>query len=110
MQPQKKQGQQSITETSLPETSELSEAWRTLLGLQSSKSQKDRPEVDTTIQVQPLPGDPWNRLSHSKGMEPVDLQKTHLHNPHLVEDDEEVEHALSIMREATGQLPSLDTK
>jgi hypothetical protein len=39
-------------------------------------------------------------------MQPVDLQKICLHDLHLSGDDEDVEHALNLMREATGQLPA----
>jgi hypothetical protein len=87
---------------------ELSEAWRALLGLPSAA--EDHGELDTVNQVQPLTSDPWNHLLHSQGMQPVDLQKTHLRELARGQDDRDVEHALNVMREATGQLLPLDEK
>ncbi len=89
---------------------ELSEAWRALLGLQSSGTKEGAPRVDPAAQVQPLASDPWSHLLQSQGMQPVDLQKIHLHDLHPTANEDDVEHALDIMREATGQLPSLDKK
>lgn len=82
---------------------ELSETWRALLGLQSSQDSEEQP----VVQVEPLAGDPWGHLIQSQGMQSIDLQKIHLHELYPAANDD-VEHALNIMREATGQLPALD--
>lgn len=83
---------------------ELSEAWRVLLGSQSL----DESKADPAVQVQPLASDPWSSLLNSQGMQPIDLQKAHLHDLQKLLNDEDVEHALNIIREATGQLKALD--
>lgn len=89
---------------------ELSEAWRTLLGLQPSEQPEGTPEIDPAAQVQPLPGDPWSRLLQAQGMQSVDLQKIHLHDLYPSVSDDDIEHALNLMREATGKLRSLNEK
>lgn len=105
MQSPKEEGKQKPAEEAGPQQDpQLSEAWRALLGLQSS----DRPEGEDAAQVEPLASDPWNRLQQAQGMQPVDLQKIRLHDLHQAANDEDVEHALNIIREATGQLPALD--
>jgi len=85
---------------------ELSETWRALLGLQSSTDAEGNP----TTQVEPLAGDPWGHLIQSQGMQSIDLQKIHLHELHSATNDDDVEHALNIMREATGQLRALEKR
>jgi len=81
----------------------LSETWRALLGLQDAST----PTGEEIVQVESLASDPWSHLQQAQGMQPVDLQKIRLHDLHLYGDDEDVEHALNLMREATGQLPAL---
>ncbi len=103
MQSPKEEGKQKPAEDPQQDT-QLSEAWRALLGLQDS----DKPEGDNTAQVESLADDPWSRLQQAQGMQPVDLQKIRLHDLHPAATDEDVEHALNIIREATGQLPALD--
>jgi hypothetical protein len=58
--------------------------------------------------IQPLAGDPWSHLIQSQGMQAVDLQKVRLHDLYPAAGDEDVEHALNLMRESTGQLRALD--
>lgn len=89
---------------------ELSATWQALLGLQGS-GEAQTPPVDPTAPVQPLASDPWSSLLNASGMQPVDLQKAHLHDLHTLDsDDPDIEQALNIMREATGQLPKLKEK
>jgi len=89
--------------------SEMSEAFRALLGLQSSEGTTGAQDIDPAAQVPPQESDPWSHLLQAQGMQPVDLQKLRLRDLHKVRsNDDDVEHALNIMREATGQLSSLD--
>ncbi|MGH2509693.1 MAG: hypothetical protein ACRDHZ_20125 [Ktedonobacteraceae bacterium] len=90
-----------------PET-ELSATWQALLGQQASGEAKT-PKVDLATPAQPLSSDPWSSLRNAQGMQPVDLQKVHLPNLRAsANDDHDIEDALSIMREATGQLPKVE--
>lgn len=91
---------------------ELSDAWRALLGLQTGEKElEDGQSLDPAAQVPPLASDPWSSLLNAQGMQPVDLQKVHLHNLHAaLQDNNDIEHALNIIREATGQLPALNEK
>jgi hypothetical protein len=96
------------TEQRPRQDAELNETWRALLGLQAS-GQKEKPqEGDPAAQVQPLAGDPWSHLIRAQGMQTVDLQKINLHDLHPATDDEDVEHALNLMRESTGQLRAMN--
>lgn len=82
--------------------SDLSETWQALLGAQADVphlQQVQHPATSDVQQVQHLVSDPWSHLLNSRGMQPVDLQKVHLHHPQG--DDHDVEHALDIMREAS---------
>jgi hypothetical protein len=104
MQSPKEEGKQKPAED-VQQDPPLSEAWRALLGLQGS----DKPEGDNSAdQVELLASDPWRLLQQAQGMQPVDLQKIRLHDLHPAASDEDVEHALNIIREATGQLPALE--
>jgi hypothetical protein len=87
---------------------ELNETWRALLGLPPSGQPEEAPADDPAGPVQPLAGDPWSHLIHAQGMQSVDLQKIKLHELYPEASDEDVEHALNLMREATGQLRALD--
>ena len=89
---------------------ELSEAWRALLGLQSTPAPESEQPLDSSSEVQLQASDPWNTLVHTQGMESVDLQKIRLHALHPTENDEDIEHALDLMREATGKLISVEKK
>ncbi len=82
--------------------SELSEIWQALLGQHSGDIKTAR--IDPTAQVQPLSSDPWNILLNAQGMQPVDLQKVRLQDLRtLPQNDPEIEQALDLMREDTGQ-------
>jgi hypothetical protein len=100
--PEEKGKQPSAEETGPYQDLPLSETWRALLGLQGA----EKPAGEEIVQVEPLASDPWSHLQQAQGMQPVDLQKICLHDLHLSGDDEDVEHALNLMREATGQLPA----
>lgn len=105
MQSPKEEGRQRPAEETGPHQDlQLSETWRALLGLPGT----DRSEGEDLVQVETLASDPWSHLQQAQGMQPVDLQKLRLHDLRLAGDDADVEHALNLMREATGQLPALD--
>src|SRR5258708_1257700 len=99
-------------EAGTEQNSELSAVWQALLGKQApgSESAPRALDLDPTAQVQPQASDPWSHLLHSQGLQQVDLQKLHLRELRTTSNDDDVEHALDIMREATGQLPPLDEK
>lgn len=101
--------QQSTADSGPARDTELSEAWRALLGSQLPSVPSGTPS-DLAAQVQPLASDPWSLLLNAQGMETVDLQKIHLHALHPATNDDDVEHALNLMREATGQLTSQEEK
>lgn len=110
MQSQNEHGKQpQATESGPEQKPELSEAWRSLLGLQSAPATEEGQKVDPTAQVLPQASDPWLALQHAQGMETVDLQKVRLHDLHPAACDEDVEQALNIIREANGQ-PSQEKK
>jgi hypothetical protein len=110
MQLPEKKGKQNAAEEGQQQDPQLSETWRALLGLQPSDETGEQPQIDPSAQVQPLASDPWNDLQHASGMQPVDLQKVRLHELHESVNDDDVEHALNLMREATGGLPALREK
>ncbi|MGH2478853.1 MAG: hypothetical protein ACRDHW_04255 [Ktedonobacteraceae bacterium] len=89
---------------------ELSETWQVLLGKNGS-GETQTARIDPTAQVQPLSSDPWNALLNARGMQPVDLQKVRAQDLRaLANNDPDIEQALNIMREATGQLPESPEK
>lgn len=100
--PQEEERQKPADKAGPHQDPPLSETWRALLGLQEST-----PPAGEETTVEPLASDPWSHLQQAQGMQPVDLQKLRLHHPRPGGDDEDVEHALNLMREATGQLPAL---
>ena len=107
MQSQNENGkQQSAAQPGCAKDPNLSEAWRALLGSQSTSAPNVGSQVDPTAQVQPQASDPWNALIHAQGMETVDLQKIRLHALHPAASDEDIEHALNIMQEAAEQQAS----
>lgn len=88
---------------------ELSETWRALLGLRPTEQSGEAAEAEgDPSQVQPLAADPWSHLINAQGMQSVDLQKIRLHDLYPDASDEDVEHALNLMREATGKLQALN--
>lgn len=86
---------------------ELNETWRDLLGLSGPRIEGVS-EGTPAEEVEPLEGDPWGHLVHTQGMQVVDLQKVNLHDLYPVAGDDDVEHALDLMRESTGQLRALN--
>lgn len=91
--------QKSAASSGSQQNPELSETWRTLLGLQESGA-LDQPAQADGAQVQSLASDPWSSLTHVQGMQAVDLQKARLHDLHPTASDADVEHALDLMQEA----------
>lgn len=84
---------------------ELSETWQSLLG-KNGPGEIKTAGIDPTAQVQPLSSDPWNELLKAQGMQPVDLQKVRLQDLRTsAKHDPEIEQALDLMRENTGQRP-----
>ena len=111
MQSQNEHGKQKPgAEADSAQNPELSEAWRALLGLQSTSATENGQQVDPAAQVQPQASDPWNTLTHIQGMESVDLQKIRLRELHPAASDEDIEHALNLIQEATGQQTSQEKK
>ena len=109
--PNEKGQQSSLPELPSAQSPELSEAFRALLGLQSPEGPAGTQEVDPAAQVPPQASDPWSHLLQSQGMQSIDLQKLSLRDLRaVVNDDDDVEHALNVMREATGHLPAVDGK
>lgn len=111
MQSPKEEGkQQSGAEPDPAHSPELSEAWRVLLGLQSTPAREGEDPLDPAAQVQPQASDPWNALLHARGMESVDLQKIRLRELHPAASDEDIEHALNIIQEAGNPPASQENK
>lgn len=111
MQSSNEENKKNSAEEQQPEP-ELSEAWRVLLGLQvAGEELANTQQIDPTAQVPALASDPWSTLLKARGMQPVDLQRAHLHGLHTtLNDSNDIEQALNIIREATGQLPALNKK
>src|SRR6266567_6685984 len=80
--------EQNKTKPSTPDE-ELSEAWRSLLGLSGTAKEIPVPS--------PAPGDPWGNLQKKQGMQAVDLQKAHLRDRHPASGDQDIENALKLM-------------
>lgn len=108
--PEKDGKQNTGAEAGQQQDSQLSEAWRALLGLQSSDEAEGAQQGSPADQVQPLASDPWSHLQHANGMQPVDLQKIRLHELHAAMNDDDVEHALDLMQEAVGGQPASQDK
>ncbi len=96
---QKDEKQQPAQEPGATHNQELSAAFRALLGLAPTA----REPVDPYAQVQPQSSDPWSELVQVRGMETVDLQKIRLRELYPAASDEDVEHALNLIREANDQ-------
>src|SRR6266568_2557381 len=82
--------EQDKTKPTAPDE-ELSEAWRSLLGLSGTAKETPVPS--------PAPGDPWGNLQQKQGMQAVDLQKAHLRDRHPASGDQDIENALKLMSE-----------
>lgn len=97
---------------------ELSEVWRTLLGMQSTNMQAqvdDQQESQGDHKVtegdhkglqgdhkepgRPLANDPWSHLVQTQGVLVVDLQQLRLHAAHVPLSDIDVEKVLKLMQE-----------
>jgi len=104
---------------------ELSEVWRTLLGMQSTTIQAQLDDQDAhkasegkvrgtflpqgqegSANPPPLLDDPWSRLVQTQGIQVVDLQELHLHAVHVPLSDSDVEKVLKVMEEAPSQYSS----
>ena len=96
---------------------ELSEAWRTLLGMQSTGMQAqvddhkesggDQRESQGDHKASPLlANDPWSHLVQTQGVQVVDLQQLRLHAAHVPLSDIDVEKVLKMMQEAPSQYGS----
>lgn len=85
---------------------ELSEVWRTLLGMQSTDMQAQAADHKGSegdqqgLQGSPLPAnDPWSHLVQTQGIQVVDLQQVRLHAAHVPLSDIDVEKVLKMMQE-----------
>ncbi|HZT98525.1 MAG TPA: hypothetical protein VFA10_02625 [Ktedonobacteraceae bacterium] len=78
--------------------SELSETWQQLLGGHSASNDIPRDPAEATIRSVDV--DPWQALSHAKGVEIIDLQQLHLHI-----NDQDVEQVLQVMEEESSPRP-----
>ncbi len=116
------EGEEEIKKSRTPDTQvepepELSEVWRTLLGMQSTNMQAqvdDQQESQGDHQItegdhkEPgrpqgsplLANDPWSHLVQTQGVQVVDLQQLRLHAAHVPLSDTDVEKVLKMMQEA----------
>jgi hypothetical protein len=82
---------------------ELSEAWRTLLGIQPTDMQVQAAgHQGVTEEQEGLPlqtNDPWNQLSQTQGVQAVDLQQVRLLAAPEPMSEMDLEQALDMMRE-----------
>lgn len=116
------EGEEEIKKSRTPDNQvepepELSEVWRTLLGMQSTNMQaqvNDQQESQGDHKVtegdhkEPgrpqgsplLANDPWSHLVQTQGVQVVDLQQLRLHAAHTPLSDIDVEKVLKMMQEA----------
>src|SRR6266481_6807243 len=115
------EGKEEIKKSRTPDNQvepepELSEVWRTLLGMQSTNMQA---QVDDQQESQGdheglqgdhkepgrprgsplLANDPWSHLVQTQGVQVVDLQQLRLHAEHVPLSDIDVEKVLKMMQE-----------
>lgn len=117
------EGKEEIKKSRTPDNQvepepELSEVWRTLLGMQSTNMQAqvdDQQESQGDHKVtegdheglqgdhkepgRPLANDPWSHLVQTQGVQVVDLQQLRLHAAHVPLSDIDVEKVLKLMQE-----------
>jgi hypothetical protein len=110
------EGKEEIKKSRTPDNQvepepELSEVWRTLLGMQSTNMQAqvdDQQESQGDHKVtegdhkepgRPLANDPWSHLVQTQGVQVVDLQQLRLHAEHVPLSDIDVEKVLKMMQE-----------
>jgi hypothetical protein len=116
------EGEEEIKKSRTPDNQvepepELSEVWRTLLGMQSTnmqaqvddqqESQGDHKVTEGDHQEPGRPpgspllaNDPWSHLVQTQGVQVVDLQQLRLHAAHVPLSDTDVEKVLKMMQEA----------
>lgn len=116
------EGEEEIKKSRTPDNQvepepELSEVWRTLLGMQSTNMQaqvddhqgtegdhkglQDDHKEPGRPQGSPLlANDPWSHLVQTQGVQVVDLQQLRLHAAHVPLSDTDVEKVLKMMQEA----------
>jgi hypothetical protein len=117
------EGEEEIKKSRTPDNQvepepELSEVWRTLLGMQSTNMQAqvdDQQESQGDHKVTEgdhkglqgdhkgsplLANDPWSHLVQTQGVQVVDLQQLRLHAAHVPLSDTDVEKVLKMMQEA----------
>src|SRR6266481_1802502 len=115
------EGEEEIKKSRTPDNQvepepELSEVWRTLLGMQSTNMQAQVDDQQETEgdreglqgdhrepgrpQGSPLlANDPWSHLVQTQGVQVVDLQQLRLHAAHVPLSDIDVEKVLKLMQE-----------
>jgi hypothetical protein len=74
--------------------SELSEVWQQLLGEHHAQDSKSAGNEANDASIPTLADDPWSVLSHSNGIESIDIQKLRLHM-----SEQDLERVLQIMQE-----------
>ena len=116
------EGEEEIKKSRTPDNQvepepELSEVWRTLLGMQSTNMQAqvddqqesqgdhkvtegDHEEPGRPLWSPLLANDPWSHLVQTQGVQVVDLQQLRLHAAHVPLSDTDVEKVLKMMQEA----------
>jgi hypothetical protein len=123
------EGEEEIKKSRTPDNQvepepELSEVWRTLLGMQSTNMQAQVDDQQESqgdhkgLQGDPqgtegdhkepgrpqgsplLANDPWSHLVQTQGVQVVDLQQLRLHAAHVPLSDTDVEKVLKMMQEA----------
>jgi len=115
------EGEEEIKKSRTPDKQvepepELSEVWRTLLGMQSTNMQAqvddkqesqgdheglqgDHKEPGRPLWSPLLANDPWSHLVQTQGVQVVDLQQLRLHAAHVPLSDIDVEKVLKLMQE-----------
>jgi hypothetical protein len=103
------EGEEEIKKSRTPDNQvepepELSEVWRTLLGMQSTNMQaqvddQQESQGDHKEPGRPLANDPWSHLVQTQGVQVVDLQQLRLHAAHVPLSDIDVEKVLKMMQE-----------
>jgi len=115
------EGEEEIKKSRTPDKQvepepELSEVWRTLLGMQSTNMQAqvddkqesqgdheglqgDHKEPGRPLWSPLLANDPWSHLVQTQGVQVIDLQQLRLHAAHVPLSDIDVEKVLKMMQE-----------
>jgi hypothetical protein len=115
------EGKEEIKKSRTPDNQvepepELSEVWRTLLGMQSTNMQAqvddqqesqgdhkvtegDHKGLQGDYKEPGLANDPWSHLVQTQGVLVIDLQQMRLHAAHVPLSDIDVEKVLKMMQE-----------